>query len=279
MCKSTCSGESNTLAQYTANTAIAQLSSANSSLTGAGSVPVLLAAASGTLIKSVTIKATEPVSLGMIRLFIGDGVTYSLYKEVSVPVAPALSNTPTPTPVLQTFEIKLDGGLKLQPGMRLYAATQTANTFNVVAEGLDWSFPDPLPEGTCCNYYQENAATGIVTVSAANPNLDGTGTIGNLFQAPAAPMRGAKIKSITIKALQSTNEGMIRIFVGDAPANYRLLKEIYIPATTQSGFEPSYKQVVEMDYALEGTHHIGVSTQNAEAFAVTAEAVNWYYGI
>jgi len=279
MCKSTCSGESNTLAQYTANTGIAQLSLANSSLTGAGSTLVLAAAASGTLVKSVTIKATEPVSLGMIRLFIRFGVQYSLYKEVPVPVAPALSNTPTPTPVLQTFEIKLDGGLKLEQGYSLYASTQTGNSFNVVAEALDWSFPDPLPEGTCCNYYQENAASGVVTVSEANPNLDGTGTIGNLFQAPIAPMRGAKVKSITIKALQSTNEGMIRIFVGDAPANYRLLKEIYIPATTQSGFEPSFKQVVEMDYALEVAHVIGVSTQNAEAFAVTVEAVNWYYGI
>jgi hypothetical protein len=173
----------------------------------------------------------------------------------------------------------MDGdGLKLESGCSLYASTQTANSFNIFVEGLDCEYPNPLPD-VCCNFYQENGSTGVVVASVANSSLNGNGTIADLYVAQAQGTNGAFVKSIIIKALQSTNEGMIRLFVGDLPANYKLMKDIYIPATNQGGFNTSFKAVIDLNFCLKAGYYIGVSTQNAESFAVTAEAIVWYYGV
>jgi hypothetical protein len=137
-----------------ANTGIAAISSANSSLTGASSTAVITAGgANGTLIKSLTIKATGPVTTGMVRLFVGNnsGSSISLYKEIPVPTTPALSATPTPLPMLLTYECNLGGGLKLEDGYKLSASTQNGEPFNLVAEGLDITYPSPIPD-TCCSF-------------------------------------------------------------------------------------------------------------------------------
>jgi len=268
----------NDYSKLSANTGINFLSIANSGMTGTGTgVEIILTANSnGTIIKSVTIKAFAPVTTGMVRLFISNNAitTISLYKEIPIPTSPVLAGTPTPTPVLQTFEVKLEGGLKLQPGYRLLASTQNADLFSVIAEGLDWTYASPLPP-TCCNFRQETAVTEVGTVSTANPALDGTGTILTILF--GASPNGSIIKNVTIKALQNTNEGMIRFFVGPLPAFYSLMKEIYVPDTTQSSFEPSFKQVVPLDFYLQDSFVFGVSTQLAQSFAITVETVSWTY--
>ncbi len=76
--------------QYTAKTGLAQISVANSSLSGAGNIiypttsyntwSVLTGSTNGTLIKSVTCKATGIPSQGMIRLWIYFASTYTLLK-------------------------------------------------------------------------------------------------------------------------------------------------------------------------------------------------------
>ena len=71
----------------TANTGIATISAANPNLDGSGSVQLVLTAAdNGTLVKSVIIKAVNPVLTGMVRLFIRpSGGSLELYKEVPIP--------------------------------------------------------------------------------------------------------------------------------------------------------------------------------------------------
>jgi len=262
----------------TANTGIAAISSANTSLTGASATTVLTAAASGTLVKSVIIKAIVPVTTGMVRLFISNGTTTALYKEIPIPNTPVLAATPTPLPMLQMFEVCLAGGLKLESGYTLLATTQNAQAFNVIAEGLDWKYPSTLPD-SCCSYKQEIGVTGLGVISAANANLDGTGTIVSIFTAPGLnSSNGSRIKSITIKAMQSTNEGIVRLFIYNGSA-YSLMKEIYIPQTTQSGFEPSFKVVLDQDFCLKPGYSIGASTQLSQSFALTVEAVSWIYAI
>lgn len=280
MCNCTGNNNHNDYSKLTANTGIAQVSTANSSVTGNGAVPVLtspLLVFKGTLVRSVIIKAIQPVTMGMIRLFVEGGGEKSLYKEIPVSVTPSLNATPTPTPVLPTFEVNLDGGLKLESGYVLMATTLTGQTFNIVAEGLDWVYPDPIPD-TCCNFKQEEAVNGLKTISTANANLDGTGVVDTIYTAPTG-VNGARIKSVTIKALQGTNEGMVRLYVGETSGTFRLIKEIYIPQTNPGAFDPFFKQVVELDFNLKATYLLGASTQNAESFALTVESVQWTYPI
>ena len=262
-----------------ADIGIAKISSANPSLTGSGATTVFASSSNdGTIIKSVIIKAIGPVTTGMVRLYLTNATgAIGLYKEIPIPTTPVLSNTPTPAPMLQMFELCLEGELKLGFQCALSASTQNGESFNIIAEGLDWKYPASLP-ATCCNFKQDVANTGVGIISTANFNLDGTGTIVNIFTAVNSG-NGSVIKTITIKALQSTNEEIVRIFVGPDSTHYSLMKEIYIPVTTQSGFEPSFKVVLEEDFHIPKGFLVGASTQNAQTFAITVEGIGWSYPI
>lgn len=263
----------------TPNTGMVTITSASSSLAGTGSVAVLTGAANGTIIKSVTIKATMATTTGMVRLFIGtgDGVTKSLFKEVPIPANPVLAATPTPAPILPMFEITLDGGFELKSGYKLFASGSNGQTFNIIAEGVNWAYPATLPPA-CCNFIQKTANTGVKTISTANTALDGNGAV-NVLQASPAPVNGTLLKNVTIKALQSTHEGMVRLFLSADGITYFLLKEIQVPETTQSSVEPSFKMVVPLDFALQRSYFIAATTQLAESFAITVEGEDWVYGV
>lgn len=268
----------------TANTGIARINAANPSLIGTGNMTTVFTAGMlGAIVKSIIIKATHPVTTGMVRLFIQkqNPTTTVLFKEVPVQVTPVLLSTPTPNPVLPMFEITLLGSIEIQTGYSLVATTQIDNSFVIIVEGLNWEYPVQLP-ADCCNFKQVSAVTGVGVVSTANPNLDGSGSIVPIFAASSVGnSKGTLIKNITIKALQSTSiNGMIRVFLSaDGGATFSLMREVPVPQTTQSGFDPSFKQVIEMNFNLQAGHIIGVSTQNSESFGVTVEAESWSYPI
>lgn len=269
----------------TAKTGIANLSVANPNLDGSGTlVPVITAApGNGTIIKSIIIKAAQPTLTGMVRLFIRNaGATETtLYREIPFATNPALAATPTPTPILPMIEVDLREGLKLEAGAKLLASTQNAENINVFAEGLEWAYPEELPPA-CCNYKQTKAVLGNDTISTANVNLDGSGSITEIFTAlpPASGSNGTTIKSITIAALQNTHEGMVRLYLSPSGTpDYSLWMEINVPETTQSGYQPSYKQVIKEDFNLQAEFVIGASTQLGESFAITIEGASWSYPI
>lgn len=278
-----CQNNSNDYSKRTANTGIGLVNTANSSLTGSGAVTTLFTAGQdGAVIRSVTIKAIAAVTSGMVRLFIqgGSPVVATLYKEVQIPVTPMLASTPTPAPVLQMYEAVLVGELELQAGYSLLASTQTADTFNIIVEGMDWEYPNPLPTD-CCNFKQTSAITGVAQISIANSSLNGNGVISDIFTAPA-PLgsNGALVKNITIKALGSTSiNGMIRLFISANGQAWTLMREVQIPQSTQSAYEPSYKQVVAMNFHLQPDYKLGASTQNGEPFAISVEGEEWSYPI
>ncbi len=276
MCQSNADSQDYSL--LTANTGMATITTANSSLAGASATAVLTGASNGTIIKSVTIKAVQPTVTGMVRLFIGtgDGVTKSLYKEIPIPANPVLAATPTPTLVLPMFEITLDGGFELKSGYKLYASTDTTQSFNIIAEGLNYTYPVTLP-ASCCNFLQKTANTGLKTISTANVELNGSGAV-NVLQA-AALMNGTTLKNVTIKALQSTHAGMIRLFLSADGVTYFLYKELMVPETTQSSNEPSFKTVLQLDFDLQKSYYIAATTQLGESFAITIEGVDWKYPI
>jgi len=130
----------NQRAKYTANYGLSTISTANTSLSGTGTIgTVLTAASNGTYIKRVIIKGSVNTTTGMVRLFIGvpdgeGGFFNKLIKEVEIPAV-------TKSSVREALAIVIDLDFYLKAAYLLKASTERAETFNVIAEGLDITYP------------------------------------------------------------------------------------------------------------------------------------------
>lgn len=282
-------GDGKDYSLVTAITGIAQTLVGNGNLDGlTGTYYTLFTAnANGGIIKSVRIKAAvAQVTKGMLRFFVTDGTNSSLIKEIPVVVTPSKQTTQIPPIVWPTYEFTMLTDLRLQAGDSLLVSTQNSESFNVFVEGLNWHYPtlhqtNPPDLTTCCNFKQETASNGLGTVSTANTNLDGSGSgVVTLFTAGrvASGAKGSFVKSITIKALQSTNPGMVRLFINNGSASF-LYKEISVPETIQSGFEPAWKMQWDENLYLETNFTVLATTQIGQSFALTIEAYDWTYPI
>jgi hypothetical protein len=261
--------------QYTANTGWATISTANSSLDGSGTLGTVLTAggANGTLIKSVIVKAQAGgTGRGMVRLFVDNGAgTIRLIKEI--PVALNIQGPLTPA-----FEVKLNLDFTLKAGHILKASTEVANTFNVIAEGLDWTYYATSVR-TDTTQYTGNTGTGVISV--ANTALNGSGTLVSVYTAgTSASFRGSSIKSISIKStVASTTAGMIRLFLFDGVSTRMLFTEVFVRTTGQSGTAESFEHTLffENDFDIKAGWIIQAATQNAQNFHVTVEGYDWNY--
>ena len=118
---------------------VGQVSVANTNRDGTGTiVTVFSAGASGSRIDAIDLKAVGTTTAGMIRLFIHDGANARLLTEV-----PVIAITPSGT--LPSWETQLNTNtmtqvlpLVLPTGYSLRAATNNAETFNVIALGGDF---------------------------------------------------------------------------------------------------------------------------------------------
>lgn len=256
--------------QYTAKTGIAQISSASSSLTTAGTT-VITGAANGTLIKNIYIKAITTTQQGMVRIFVtSTRAVTTLLTEIPVPAITQASIRPT-------FEIVLPLNYNLQNGCVLSASTQVANTFNVIAEALDWAYYSASVRTDTTKF---NSSFTIASVATANANLNGTGTLATPFAAgSSATYKGASVSTICIKATVADTPGMVRLYVFNGTTSY-LFKEIIIPAHAISGTDKSFEHTIDFDgndFDLQANYQIRVSTQNAQNFNVIGEGNNWSY--
>lgn len=118
------------------------------------------------------------------------------------------------------------------------------------------------------------ANTGIVLISTANGEVDGSGTLGIVLTAASS---GTVIKTITINAITDTSEGMIRLFIYDGGSVTKLIEEFQIPPSKKTGTYPSYKVSYNVNYNLKTGYIMKASTQNAESFIVIAEGLDWAY--
>ena len=259
--------------QYTANTGIVTISTANSNRDGTGTLgSVLTGASNGTLIKTITIKAQVTTTQGTIRLFIYDGTNTRLLSEIDVPAMTV--NTATGTD--PTFETVIQLNYKLKASYILKASTEKADSFNVIAEGLDWAYyaTSVRPEST--NYL---ANTGLALVSTANTNLDGSGTIATVLTAgSSATYKGTAIESINFKGLGTVTHGMLRVFIYNGTTNF-LFREVFVNPIVPTATFNSFEARVEFNekFQLKADYLIKVSTQNAESFAVIVEGLDWKY--
>lgn len=108
------------------------------------------------------------------------------------------------------------------------------------------------------------------TVSAANTNRDGTGTIVSIATGSTA---GFKINSIVVKHTVTTTAGMIRLYLSvDGGTTWVLFDEIEVAAITPSASVSSHRAVRNYnDLVLMGTSmKLGASTHAAESCKVYA---------
>lgn len=116
-------------------------------------------------------------------------------------------------------------------------------------------------------------ATRIVTatVSVANPNRNGSGTIVDLV---TGSLYGTTIGSIVIKAQGTTTAGMIRFFYNDGITNF-LHTETPVTAVTVSGTDPAFSAVAYVGgLLLADGKKLRVSTEKAEVFNIIATVID-----
>lgn len=124
-------------AQYTVNTAMVIVSTANSNLDGTGTLASLpIGAGSGTIVYRMIIKAQGTTTEGMIRLFHYGVGTIRLFKEISIPAI-------TQSALDQTTIIVIEEPFYMlsHSQYHLKVSTEKAETFIVIAEYMSFTNP------------------------------------------------------------------------------------------------------------------------------------------
>lgn len=114
--------------------------------------------------------------------------------------------------------------------------------------------------------------TSAVTITTANTNRDGTGSIGTVF---TAGTNGSRIDKIIICARSTTTAGCIRFFIYDG-GTYFLFKEMPVVAVTPAATVPSFAATLSQEIEvvlpliLPTGYSLRASTEKAEPFNIIA---------
>jgi len=120
-------------------------------------------------------------------------------------------------------------------------------------------------------YSRSSATYGGCSISTANANRDGTGTLGTVATAGAS---GGRISTLALTATGTTTAGMLRLYISDG-TNHRLIKEISVdaitPAANTKAFAASLAEGVDTDcmpIILPPNGTLRASTEKGEAFQI-----------
>ena len=118
----------------TVQSALTQVSVANTARDGTGTIATLVtAAANGTRIDDIYIAATGTTTAWMVRMFIHDGTNARLIMEI-----PVIAVTPSATTAVWTAFLP-NLGIVLKTGYSLRFSTNNAETFNIaMTRGADF---------------------------------------------------------------------------------------------------------------------------------------------
>jgi hypothetical protein len=117
-------------AQALRNTGAA-IATANTNRDGTGTIGTIFTAGSnGSVIERVDITATGNTTAGVVRLYVHNGSTAFLWKEILVGAI-------TPSTTVAVFNRRVLEKLNLPSGWSLRASTHNAETFNVQGWGYD----------------------------------------------------------------------------------------------------------------------------------------------
>ena len=108
---------------------------------------------------------------------------------------------------------------------------------------------------------------GVVLVSTANTNRDGSGTIETGFTAGAS---GSRIERIVVEARATTTAGMVRLYIHNGTTAF-LWREVSVSAITPSASVKTFREEIAVeDLILPTGYSLRASTHNAENFNVLA---------
>lgn len=123
--------------------------------------------------------------------------------------------------------------------------------------------------------YTANTGSGVVSV--ANTNRNGTGTLADVLTTGATVGSvGTLVKKITIKARSNATRGMIRLFVFDGTST-RLIEEFDVSAVVQVNIQATFEVSYDVDWSFNGGLTLRASTDKAEPFVITVEALDLTY--
>ena len=108
------------------------------------------------------------------------------------------------------------------------------------------------------------------SVSAANTNRDGTGTIVTVLTGVAA---GTKVFEVDVQMTVTSTAGMVRLFLSsDTGATWKLFDEVAIAAATASASVKATRVATQYTNLIlpSASWVLGAATHNAEASVVTA---------
>ncbi len=116
--------------------------------------------------------------------------------------------------------------------------------------------------------FAATAKCAVAQVTAANTNRDGTGTVVAVWTAPAT---GSRIDRLVVKAVSTTTQGMVRLYIHDG-SNARLIYELPITPGTPSSVIPAFEQELVFDGGLliQTGYSLRASTEKAETFNIIA---------
>lgn len=117
--------------------AAASIATANTNRDGTGTIgTVFTAGANGSKIDHIDICAAGTTTAGVVRLYLYDGSTYYLWKEILIA---AITPSATIAAAMVALDCSVPGNsLYLASGWSLRASTHNAETFKVIAMGGDY---------------------------------------------------------------------------------------------------------------------------------------------
>jgi uncharacterized protein len=254
--------------QYTANTGTTNIAIANSNLDGTGVMNTLvIGAANGTLVKTLCVKATGNTTEGMIRLFVDDGTRTinRLIREIWIPPITVSSINPS-------FELSVDLDFTLKAGYIMQVSTEKAESFNVIAEGLNWA------------YYATSVRqdTTIYNANYGSAILSGGGTPFVIYTAGlAADYKGSSINSIVIKGTLGVTPGLLQLFIVNSNTGSSfLIKEKIVPTVGISGTDQAFEWATEFEnnFDLQANFQIvAVTNSTPNVFNAQVDGNDWSY--
>ncbi len=122
--------------------------------------------------------------------------------------------------------------------------------------------------------FMQDLRYGPVTISTANTNRDGSGTLGTVLTADATD--GTLIDHIDIQAIGTTTAGMVRLYIHNNTTAF-LWREVPITAITPSATVAAFFHTIDCTVPrnslyLPPLHSLRASTHNAESFNIHAFA-------
>ena len=118
--------------------------------------------------------------------------------------------------------------------------------------------------------FTSTSRLATASVSAANTNRDGTGTIVTVLTGVAA---GTKVFEVDVQMTVTSTAGMVRLFLSsDSGATWKLFDEVAIAAATASASVKATRVATQYANLIlpSASWVLGAATHNAEASVVTA---------